>query len=156
MTDSEKIKEYAKQVGFDLAGISSAEKLPDSDIEYLTGWLAKGYNSQMGYMSKNFDKRVNPKLLFKEAKSIICVGLNYKLSDEKSNSFIADFALYPDYHKVIKSKLFAIAEFIKEHISGDVKVKACVDSVPIAERTIAARAGLGFIGKNKMRRLKIG
>jgi epoxyqueuosine reductase len=150
MTDSEKIKECAKKIGFDLVGICSAEKLPDSDIEYLSSWLEKGYNDQMEYMGKNFDKRVNPKLLLKDAKSIICVGLNYKLPDEKSNPFIADFAVYPDYHKVIKHKLFEIADFIKEEISADVKVKACVDSVPIAERSIAARAGLGFIGKNKM------
>ena len=89
---------------------------------------------------------------------------------------IARFAQYNDYHPFIKDRLFRLAEFIEtkarsgsagmerpcdERIAqgkrivslplhASVKFKACVDSVPMAERALAQRAGLGFIGKNRM------
>jgi epoxyqueuosine reductase len=72
---------------------------------------------------------------------------------------IAHFAQYEDYHPFIKERLFELAEFIKarrrkspDYAADDeaVHFKACVDSVPLAERALAQRAGLGFIGKNRM------
>ena len=72
------IKNKALQLGFDLAGVTIAEPIETSQIEYFKNWLKNGYNGQMEYMSRNFQKRVNPAELLKGAKSVICVALNYK------------------------------------------------------------------------------
>jgi epoxyqueuosine reductase len=63
---------------------------------------------------------------------------------------IADYAQYEDYHLFIKERLYKLLDFIKSLAGRGVKSKICVDSVPLAERALAVRAGLGFIGKNHM------
>ena len=156
ITRSNAIKQKALELGFDIAGITDASPIATEHIEHLKRWLADGYAAGMAYLHKNFEKRVNPSLLLDGAKSIICVGLNYK-SDETSEADndvttgrVASYACYQDYHLFIKEKLNALADFITENIASDCKYKVCVDSVPLAERTLAVRAGLGFIGKNHM------
>jgi epoxyqueuosine reductase len=113
-----------------------------------------GCAAMMGYLGRNIDKRFDPEQLLKGARSVICVALNYRparddLTDDPPVR-IARFAQYEDYHPFIKERLFQLAEFIKNEIADGIRFKACVDSVPIAERALAQRAGLGFVGKNHM------
>jgi epoxyqueuosine reductase len=140
------IKQKAKSLGFDLAAITSAEPLATAYIEQFKDWLAAGYNGKMSWLEKNIEKRFEPALLMPTAKSVICTAINYKPS--QSNPAIASYALYQDYHTFIKQKLSELADFIKKEICKDLKFKICVDSTPLAERALAERAGLGFIGRN--------
>ncbi|MDO8302417.1 MAG: tRNA epoxyqueuosine(34) reductase QueG [Sedimentisphaerales bacterium] len=150
------IKNHTLELGFDLVGITDASPLPPEHTEYLKQWLTKGYAGGMTYLHRNFDKRTNPALLLDDAKSIICVGLNYKPAQapEKQNvatfGKMAAYACYDDYHEFIREKLYLLADFITTHFACDGKFKVCVDSVPLAERSLAARAGIGFIAKNHM------
>ncbi len=146
------IKEKARCLGFDVVGITTAEPICKTDCEMLRQWLGNGFAAEMEYMKRNFEKRINPAKLLKGAKSVICVGLNYKPEkiDQKKPGSIADYALYQDYHPFMKHRLFALAEFLKEQLTENLKIKVCVDSAPLAERYLASRAGLGFIGKNHM------
>jgi epoxyqueuosine reductase len=147
------IKEQALKLGFDVVGIADASPIPADHIEYLKRWLANGYAGQMNYMHRNFDKRVNPALLLEGAKSIICVGLNCATQEagESENGAnlgkVAAYACYEDYHKFTKDKLYMLADFIA---ASGFNFKVCVDSAPVAERSLAARAGIGFIAKNHM------
>ena len=157
MENREKIiKTHALELGFDLVGITDASPLPSDHIEYLKHWLEEGYAAGMSYLHRNFDKRTTPALLLDGAKSIICVGLNYKPAQAPSSENIATFgkmaahACYDDYHEFIREKLYLLADFITKNLEHDCKYKVCVDSVPLAERSLAARAGLGFIAKNHM------
>ncbi len=143
-TDS--IKQEAKNLGFDLIGITSADPVDSAQIEHFKKWLAVGCQGTMSWLRNNIDKRFNPALLLNGAKSVICTALNYK--PPKTSSKIASYALYQDYHNFIENRLFKLADFLKSLSSQEVKFKACVDSAPLAERALAARAGLGFIGKN--------
>jgi epoxyqueuosine reductase len=88
---------------------------------------------------------------------VICVALNYCSPDDllkppvslKPWGRVADFAIYPDYHTFIKTKLFELADWLLEQIRPlTMKFKVCVDTAPLAEKALAQRAGLGFIGKN--------
>jgi len=63
---------------------------------------------------------------------------------------VANYARYEDYHVFVKKRLDKLVDFISSATEGEHKFKICVDSVPLAERAFAARAGLGFIGKNHM------
>ncbi len=147
-----KIKAKAIQLGFDIVGITTAEPIEQAQIVYLKDWLKNGYNGQMEYMSRNFQKRINPAELLKGAKSVICVSMNYKPPEDiaAGKAGFANFALYEDYHPFIKNLLFQLAEFIQNSTDKKIKFKACVDSAPVAERALAQRAGVGFIGKNHM------
>ena len=63
---------------------------------------------------------------------------------------VTNYAQYQDYHSFIKKRLRRLANFIGSLVGRDLKFKICVDSAPVAERALAMRAGLGFIGKNRM------
>jgi len=158
MTLAEKIKHKAVELGFDLAGITDASAIGPEHCQMLENWLKAGYCAGMGYMQRNLDKRTNPAALLSNARSVIVVGLNYKprrtesgpSSPETSVGRVANYARYEDYHVFVKKLLRLLAEFITTESGQDPKFKFCVDSVPLAERSLAARAGLGFIGKNHM------
>lgn len=155
---AEDIKQKAFQLGFDLAGITDASPLDSKQFKLFTDWLAFGYAGRMGYMQDNLDKRKNPVKFLKSARSIICLGLNYtpppcnqSLSDVAAPmGAVANYARYEDYHLFIKKQLRKLTNFIASIAGTGFRFKICVDSAPLAERTLAARAGLGFIGKNRM------
>ena len=163
MSLEEKIKQKALELGFDVAGITTADPVDAAHSEYFQQWLDDGCAAEMGYLHRNIDKRFDPGQLLEGAKSVICVALNYRpecgrsfqLRDSKLEACptlrIARFAQYEDYHPFIKNRLFQLAEFTKAQSGSDtIRFKACVDSVPLAERALAQRAGLGFIGRNHM------
>lgn len=166
------IKQKALDLGFDAVGITSAEPLDSACAVHFQQWLDAGCAGEMAYLHRNIEKRFDPSKLLTGARSVICVALNYRPECSRSILLrngpravnapkleapatlrIARFAQYEDYHPFIKDRLFQLAEFIcrvgSAH-AGELKFKACVDSVPIAERALAQRAGLGFIGRNHM------
>ena len=69
------IKARARDIGFDLVGITTAQ--PPQHSQHLQQWLAKGFHGKMGYLARNADKRVNPCKILADARSIVVVGLNY-------------------------------------------------------------------------------
>lgn len=151
------IKQKGIELGFDLVGVTGARPIDAGQIEYLKNWLAAGRAAGMSYMHRNFVKRTDPAKMLPGAKSVICVGLNYKPSPSKESSdsasaayaTIANYALYEDYHPFIKKRLRTLARFMTDSAGPtDCRFKICVDSAPLAERALAQRAGLGFIGKN--------
>jgi epoxyqueuosine reductase len=150
------IKQKALDVGFDLVGVTTALPVGDGHVGHLRDWLDNGYAADMGYMHRNFDKRINPGALLDGAKSVICVALNYTPieddieTDNPEIAKIAKFALYEDYHGFMKDRLRELAGFIVETAGDDARFKICVDSVPLLERALAQRAGIGFIGTNRM------
>ena len=161
------IKQKALELGFDAVGITTAEPVGGEQADFYRRWIEGGNAGEMGYLHRNIDKRFDPAKLLPGAKSVICVALNYRpVTNNRleacSTLRIARFVQYEDYHPFIKERLFQLAEFIgnatvpvapKYNCGRDARVprfKACVDSAPLAERALAQRAGLGFIGKNHM------
>lgn len=158
MNLTEAIKQKARQLGFDLVGITDASPIAPEQVELFTDWLKAGYAGRMDYMHRNFKKRMDPAELLQDAQSVIVVGLNYtppktpKPAPDKSAPAgrVANYARYEDYHPFIKDRLRKLIDFITSVAGAGFRFKVCVDSAPLAERALAARAGLGFIGKNHM------
>ena len=175
MSLAEDIKAKGLALGFDVAGITDAAPIDNEQLKLLADWVAFGYAGRMNYMRENLDKRANPAKLLKSARSVICVGLNYKppsargtrderrgMGDERRGTRdetghlpssrpmgrVANYAQYEDYHSFIKRQLRKLVDFISSVAGGEHEFKICVDSVPLAERALAVRAGLGFIGKS--------
>lgn len=148
-SNSEIIKEEAQRLGFMQCGISRAAFL-EEEAPRLEAWLTKNMNGQMRYMENYFDKRLDPRLLVDDAKSVISVILNYFPSQTQFDAEapkISRYAYGTDYHFVIKDKLKELLHFINENI-GDVNGRAFVDSAPVLDRAWAKKSGLGWIGKN--------
>jgi len=145
---SQLIKAESKRLGFLSCGISKAEFL-EEEAPRLESWLNKNHHGQMSYMENHFDKRLNPKLLVDDSKSVISLLLNYFPSEEQnSDSYkISKYAYGQDYHFVIKEKLKELLNTIQSQI-GDVSGRAFVDSAPVLDKAWAAKSGLGWIGKN--------
>jgi epoxyqueuosine reductase len=155
MCIAEKIKTKAIELGFDLVGLTDAGAIDSRQVEYFEQWLRKGFAGEMSYMHWNLDKRINPTGLLENARSVIVTGLNYNrpgfAPQRKAGSGrVASYACYQDYHQFIRKRLYKLVDFISSLTDEDLRFKVCVDSAPIAERALAQRAGLGFIGKNRM------
>ncbi|UCG49444.1 MAG: tRNA epoxyqueuosine(34) reductase QueG [Phycisphaerales bacterium] len=157
MSLTDQIKHRAIELGFDLVGVTDASPLAAGHSQRLAGWLKAGYAGEMRYMHRNFEKRIHPALLLEDAKSVIVVALNYKrpelrrpLPRKPPTGRVAVYARYEDYHRFINHRLRKLADFICSVVRERPRFKICVDSVPLAERALAARAGLGFIGRNHM------
>jgi epoxyqueuosine reductase len=143
------IKEEAKRLGFIFCGIAKAEFL-EQEAPRLEKWLNEGKHGEMRYMDNYFDKRLDPRLLVDDAKSVISLGLNYYTDQTQSDPSapkISKYAYGADYHHVIKEKLKELLETTREHV-GNVHGRAFVDSAPVLDRAWAQKAGLGWIGKN--------
>lgn len=143
-----KIKEIALETGFEMVGITTADKLPD--IDFYKSWIENGFAGEMDYLKRNIEKRENPALLLPNTKSVVCVGLNYYQGKVENKEYkIAGYALGNDYHIFLKDKLQLLLKKIKE-IIPEVEGRAYVDTAPVLERALAKRAGLGWIGNNTL------
>ena len=145
---SKLIKKEAQNLGFFYCGIAKAQRL-DEDAVRLEKWLRNNHHGQMAYMANHFDKRVDPRLLVDDAKSVITLLLNYYPSTSQEDGFpkISKYAYGDDYHQVIKEKLQHLLGVIQQEI-GMVQGRGFVDSAPVLERSWALQSGAGWIGKN--------
>ena len=148
MDYSQLIKTEAKKLGFLSCGISKANFLED-EAPRLERWLKDGKHGKMAYMENHFDKRLDPRLLVPDAKSIISLLLNYytPLDQLDGAPKISKYAYGKDYHHVIKDKLKQLFQIINNKI-GEVSGRVFVDSAPVMEKSWAVRSGLGWQGKN--------
>ena len=156
--NSTDIKEKALALGFDVVRMTHALPVDRAQADHFDHWLFLGYAGSMSYMHRHRDKRLDPALLHSATRSIVMVGLNYKPAGDLPDALpahlgrVAHYAWYPDYHAFIRQRLHELLSWISENTQPAMqeKAKVCVDSVPVAERALAQRAGLGFIGKNHM------
>jgi epoxyqueuosine reductase len=149
---SEAIRKKALDLGCDVVGIAGAGSAPEAG-ERLLQFLDEGRHGDMAWLMARKDERISPRSLWREAKSVVMVGLNYgpdedpiAATDNVSSGAISVYARHRDYHDVLKKKLKALANWLATSHGGDVKV--FVDTAPVMEKPLAAAAGLGWQGKH--------
>lgn len=150
------IKKSAIEVGFDACGIAKAEFL-EQDAAFLQSWLEQGFHGEMNYLERNSEMRTSPTVLVEGCKSVIVTLLNYFPADRQPENApkISKYAYSKvDYHIIIKEKLLALENRIKAKLGEDCfnnnRQHRFVDSAPVLERRWAEKAGLGWLGRNKM------
>ena len=153
MSLTESIKAEAYALGFDLIGVAPATRALHADA--YVSWVDAGYAATMGYMARDVMRRGDPRHVMPGARSVLVVGLSYFVADppaelwnDPSRGRIARYAWGADYHEVMTPRLRQLADFITHQTQREVRHRAYVDTGPVLERDFAARAGLGFIGKN--------
>jgi epoxyqueuosine reductase len=150
----ERVRELARAAGFELYGIAALA--PAATGEAYLRWLERGDQAGMRWMERNRELRLDPRALLPGAKSALVVGLRYEpvagsVALEPSSIWpkVARYARGRDYHRVLKERLGRIAAKVAEAFPG-AATRVCVDTAPLLERELAARAGLGAIGKNAL------
>ena len=140
----------ADKLGFDACGIARATAL-EEESAHVEQWLEGQNEGEMAYLTRNREKRYDPRLLAEGTKSVVTVLYNYfpkqQLGDGQHYK-IAKYAYGNDYHNVLKRKLHQLLERIEAQTGKLEKVRIFVDSAPVLDRAWAVRCGLGFIGKN--------
>jgi epoxyqueuosine reductase len=144
------LEERAREAGFDLVGVASAEPLREGG-ERLREWQEAGMAADMGYMHRPVELLSNPKKLQKSARSVVSLGVSYYPGDHPENESagrVARYAWGRDYHEVIKARLFRLREELEDELGVRIKARGFTDAVPLLERSAAQHAGLGFFGRN--------
>jgi epoxyqueuosine reductase len=105
----------------------------------------------MAYLERRLSERLEPARVLPEARSVVCVALNYfqgEPAPDPSWTPVARYAWGRDYHDVMTPRLEALGQYLST--AAGASSRAYVDTGPVLERDLAARAGLGWTGKNTM------
>lgn len=143
--------ETLRQQGFPLVG-TCASRADVSLTDPFLRWLLDGFHAEMDYMFRTAAQRLDLRIFLPWPRGAFVVALPYNttrdLSDGwtgKGRSWVSRYAWGRDYHKVLRGRLKKAAAVLK---SAGYRARVCVDTAPVLERSLAVRAGLGFIGKN--------
>ncbi|WP_420562593.1 tRNA epoxyqueuosine(34) reductase QueG [Thalassobaculum sp.] len=149
---TDRIKAEARAAGFDAVGIARAE-VGAREQARLDAFVAEGQYGEMGWMADTHERRRDPKTLWPEARSVIVCAMNYgpehdPMADlqHSDRGVIAAYARNRDYHDLVKKRLKRVARWM--HAELDCQVKVFVDTAPVMEKPLAARAGVGWQGKH--------
>ena len=148
------IKRWGKELGFQQIGIADTD-LAEAE-HHLLQWLAEGFHGEMAYMARHGTKRSRPADLEPRTIRIISARMDYLPEDREAmrehledplDAYISRYALGRDYHKVLRGRLQKLAGRIEAEC-GPFGYRVFTDSAPVLEKALAAKAGLGWIGKH--------
>jgi epoxyqueuosine reductase len=139
---SARLTRLALDAGFELVGFARAEPIPK---EHLLGWLEQGFAADLDWMKSRVEERLDVTKLLPGARTVIALACNYHRGDEPST--IARYARGRDYHATMRHRLRTLRRTLRAELPG-VHDYGSVDASPVMEKVWAARAGLGYVGKN--------
>lgn len=148
---AELLKRWAVEAGFTRAGVASME--PSRHGDHYRRWIESGHHADMEWMARRLEVREDPAQLLPDARSALVVALQYhplEGQDEATGDLwprVARYAHGRDYHDIMGRRLKALAARIREAFPG-AQTRPYVDTGPILERELAARAGIGAVGKH--------
>lgn len=140
---SARVAEAAASAGFDLCGFARVEPI---SAAVLVEWLEQGMAADMDWMSERVAERLDVGRILPGAKTVVALACNYH-RPEVEVSPIARYARGRDYHYTMRDRLRALRRSLLALAPG-LETFSCVDTGPVMEKVWAARAGLGYVGKN--------
>src|SRR5256714_3506887 len=148
----EAIRGQALAMGFDAVGFAEA-RLAEEVRAGLAEYIDRGYHGDMGWLAHTAARRVDPQVLWPDARTVVVLGLNYAgdedplaATSDPVRGVISVYARGQDYHDTVKKRLKALARWIAARWPGEVKV--FVDTAPVMEKPLAQQAGIGWQGKH--------
>lgn len=148
------IRTWASELGFAAIGISDIDL--DAYRAHLDRWLDDGLHGEMAYMARGRQLRIEPQALEPYVARVISARMDYLPADtepvrvlrDPTLAYVSRYALGRDYHKVVRPRLARLADRIRAAAGG--RFRAFVDSAPVLEKALGAKAGLGWIGKHTL------
>jgi epoxyqueuosine reductase len=155
-----RVRAHARALGFDAVAIARADVSLDRDIERYDAFVAAGMHGEMHWLAGHpgARARVDGEAILAGAKSVVCLARRYQrpprdeADDPETARAIARYARGRDYHGFLRHRVRRLAAFLRSLGTAEQPVEArpLCDDAPMLERAWAARAGLGFVGKNGM------
>jgi epoxyqueuosine reductase len=147
-----RIKEQARRLGFELAGIATAS--PADGFDRFVTWLEAGHAGEMAYLHRHAEARRHPQAVLAGVRSILMLGMSYKPVEPPEleaapRARVARYARGQDYHDVLRERLDRLLNWLRAEVPS-CQGRGVVDTAPLLERDFARRAGLGWFGKNTM------
>lgn len=149
---SERLGAFVRDAGFEHFGFARLET-PFS-IDLYDQWVDRGLNGEMEYLERHKTDKRDPNAHWKRARSAIVITQNYVPHPApiegwpfSSSTRVAAYARGRDYHRFFHTKLKTLVAKLETEFPGEEFV-SFADAGPVLERDLAARAGLGWIGKN--------
>ena len=164
-----RIKERARDAGFDLCGIAPVRDFPELDV--FPAWIRDGKHGEMKYMEARAEsgdlKRASLARVAPWARSVVVCALNYNTAHpystevpkgDESRGWISRYAWSrEDYHEAVLRRLKQVEDELRGRVkgtgngqpsAGNCQFRCYVDTGPFIERVYAKYAGIGWIGKN--------
>jgi epoxyqueuosine reductase len=143
-----------RRLGFALAGVADAA--PSRWRAEVLAWLAAGRHGTMDYLERDLELRFDPAGVLPGTRAFIMVADIYAGRNDpppppaaQPSGRVARYAQGLDYHRTMKRRLHALSDDLRVAYPGW-NFRTFVDTVPVLERELAQRAGLGWQGKNTM------
>lgn len=153
----EQIRGWASALGFQQLGVTDVDLAAEEPR--VRAWLAQGFQGEMGYLERNFQKRLHPELLQPGTCRVISARMDYlplaepprQVLQRPELGYVSRYALGRDYHKVLRRRLARLGQQITDAAADfDHRFRAFTDSAPVLEKALGAKAGLGWIGKHTL------
>ena len=149
-----RLVDQARALGFAAVGFAPAADDP-LRARRLREWLDAGSHGQMAWMEDRAEVRQGPQSMWPEARSVIALGMSYApdgdplaLEGDAERARISVYAQGRDYHDTVKQALKALARWLVEQVTGEVRLKVFVDTAPVMEKPLGEAAGIGWQGKH--------
>jgi epoxyqueuosine reductase len=157
----DRIRRWATELGFAAVGVSDLGV--EQPAQRLRLWLEREFHGQMNYMQRHEAVRADPARLLPGARRAICARMDYRPRDDapdwierewqrlgdRNAAVVSVYARGRDYHKVVRSRLHALAERIGQEVGG-FGFRVCTDTAPVFEVEFARRSALGWRGKHTL------
>ncbi len=147
------IREMAVASGFNFIGVTDLEPL--AVFSHYEDWLASGFHAGMAYLEnpETLPARREPSRFFPQAESILFLGMRYPVNRIEPlpaglRGRVSSYAWGKDYHVVLPPAIQSLIDRLRSYTGTDVPFRSSVDSSPVLEKPLAARAGLGWQGRN--------
>ncbi|MCK1699410.1 tRNA epoxyqueuosine(34) reductase QueG [Bradyrhizobium sp. 144] len=147
----------ARALGFDCIGITEPGTIESAGKHFLE-FIASGGHGDMDWLAAQPERRVDPRGLWQDVRSVIMLGVNYgpdqdplAILQRRTRAAISVYAQGDDYHDLIKKRLKALARWLVATATCEVKpceVKVFVDTAAVMEKPLAQAAHLGWQGKH--------
>jgi epoxyqueuosine reductase len=149
----ETLQDLAHSEGLSVVAVADPGAF-EEDQKHLSNWQDSGFAGEMVFMQRDAALLANPSRIVPDARSVVVIGAFYDRDHREllppGHGRVARYAWGRDYHKVLRKRLASLCQRVEQHIGRKMIYRVFSDSVPLLERALARRAGLGFIGKNTM------
>lgn len=142
------LTEMALESGFDLVGFAPAA--PGRDGDRFLAWLDAGRQGSMDYLARNRDRVLSPQTLLPGVGGAVALGFDYTRSrfEVSGGGRVARYAVGRDYHRALAGRLRELRRRLVADGANDADFRLGVDAIPFLERSLAMRAGIGFLAKS--------
>jgi epoxyqueuosine reductase len=148
------VKQRAREAGLTVAAVTTAATFPETRT-VLHERIAAGHLDGLDWFTpERASQSCDPRVLMERAISIVSVGIAYwgtepgKPEDGVPRGRISRYARGTDYHKLLPQRLRALHAMIEADVGRSIEARFLTDHARIVDRAVAARAGLGWYGKN--------